>query len=129
MSHSSLKKEIVSRAFAVVYTDEKKFIDDVAYEFTIGNVGKSVEELLDYANEAMLEKPEGVIARAWSSFIHEVESDEEYDGMMAELRAWKKEAVKMANAIKKLNPPRPPTIALAHDYWNKKGVFGHRRLE
>lgn len=116
-------KALVLEAMAVVYTDEQKFINVLAKEFALSNLGQELEDHIRFSKCA----PEHVIDHAWSGMLSECDSDEMEEGMHDERRGWEKDAKKMLKQLK--SKKLPLTIANAHLAWEIKGPFAKQVKE
>jgi len=74
-------QQLVDAAFAYVYTDPYRLVQDAAKEHTIANMGQSLEELVTRAH-CSLARPEGIVSSAYSALasdcaMEEVDIDDE----------------------------------------------------
>ena len=93
-------KENIAAAFAHVYTEADRLIQDVAKEHAIANMGQTLEEHLQRAAP-----PADVIAVCWSSFYGQSESVEMARDLDQERKGWLKQAKKdVATLVKKKLP-------------------------
>ena len=97
-------KQIIAAAFAYVYTDADKLIQDVAKEHAIANMG---HELGDFITERewLSKHPEQVISSCWNNWMGQIESDEMADGQNDERKVWLKQAKKDVAAVQKKKLP------------------------
>lgn len=114
MKHSEQAKAIINEALNLSYDDETAFIDVVAKEFAISNLGQSL------ADFRLASKPDRVIISAWASFLSEVDSDEMYEAAMDEYRMWRKHAREMLLMLR--TKALPLTVANAVAVWSNTGV-------
>lgn len=110
------KIALIAAAFDLVYTDEEKFVEDLAKEHAIVNMG---QELDDFVRAGMT--PETLVSRCYNDFYHSSESDEMADGLAEEKNHFRKDAKRQLAMIKKKGLPL--TFDLARDAFLNKGVF------
>ena len=91
-------KEAISAAFSHVFTDENTFIQALASEYTIANMGQRLEDLVDPKA-----KPERLFVWAYGRLASNC--DCEGVDVTDEYEYWVKEARKLVAALKKAKQP------------------------
>lgn len=106
--HGPSIAQLVEEALDLTYTNEAKFVEDVAREFAIANLGSDLAQVL--RGRGYVPRPENLVAAAWDCFTSEAD-EESWNAMSEELQYWRAEAKKM---VKKLGARRP-TLRLARE--------------
>jgi hypothetical protein len=107
-------KALVDAAFAIVYTDEAKFIRTVASEYTLANMGKDIETFVDRWS-----KPETIVVSSYQQLNCEA-SSEGYP-LDGEYNHWLKIAKKLTKQLNKAKLPL--TVDNAHAAFDRTGPF------
>ena len=107
-------KALVNVAFAIVYTDEAKFVRTVAAEYTLANMGKDIEDFVDKWS-----KPDSLVLAAYGQLNSEA-SSEGYP-LDGEFNHWTKTAKKLVKLLSKAKLPL--TVDNAHAAFDKTGPF------
>ncbi len=122
MPQTTSTKEIIAAATVHVWTDFEKFVQMLAKEHTIANMGM---ELSDYVSRSCgSSRPEDTVNHAFSGLMNDMESDEMADGVQEEYRSWLKQGRKDALRVQKAGLPL--TLANATLAFENKGPFAKK---
>lgn len=111
------RKALVDAAFAIVFTNENKFLREVAEEYTLANMGQTIDDFVTEWTSL-----ENLVTQAYGQFYIDVGVNRR--DLTNEYTSWLKEAKKIVKALKKAELPL--TVHNAHHFWDKTGPFASK---